>query len=364
VRSRGGSPVKGDANLLPASVPDIGRSLRMARELADLSLPEAGGRTGLTSSSLEALETGNWGNQHDRIGMLRILRTYANSLGLPGDDYVLVAIEHWPSAEHPLTHSGDTAVVPVVSISSAPAGGHSPAGPGSVWPGDANGVADAAITGVIAPLPPGSALDTGRLRIVDTGQVPAVRNSAPRFLKVLVTLSAILVALGGAALAEHAHIDGWAHDTRVTTSHWVKDVKSALGFSTRPAKPAGHATTGSTSPRTSGRPHTSTGHHLITYTTPPNGQGLTVKVAASSFTVKVVAVNGACWIQATTAGQPTPTFAGDLLAGQTRDFTVTGSMTLETGSSAGRAFFYQGTKLIGYYFPTKVPFQMQLDAVS
>ena len=39
-------------------------------------------------------------------------------------------------------------------------------------------------------------------------------------------------------------------------------------------------------------------------------------------------------------------------------------MTIETGSSAGRAFIYKGTKLIGFYFPTKVPFTMTFTAAS
>ena len=78
-----------------------------------------------------------------------------------------------------------TAVVPVVSISSAPAGGHSPAGGhGSIWPGDATGVADATTTGVMETLRPTSVNDTGRLRfragssrIFDMSHQPSTRSS-------------------------------------------------------------------------------------------------------------------------------------------------------------------------------------------
>ena len=104
VRSRGESSATGDANLLPATLPDIGRSLQLAREQANLTLEDAAQRFGLRSSALEALESGGVGPQHDRIETLRSLRTYANALGLPGDSYVLVAVEQWPARG---AHPGD-----------------------------------------------------------------------------------------------------------------------------------------------------------------------------------------------------------------------------------------------------------------
>jgi transcriptional regulator with XRE-family HTH domain len=250
VRSRGESPATGDANLLPASVPDIGRSLQLAREQADLTLAGAAQRCGLRSAALEALESGSVGLQHDRIETLRTMRTYANSLGLPGDEYVLMAVDQWPAGgSTPIPHS-DTALVPVVSISSAPAGGHSPVGGGAVWPSDATGVADATTTGVFEPIArplplsdSGSFYDTGQLSIVDTGEVPAVKIPAPRILKVLVGVVTFLILVGGAALIEHDHVDGWAHDVRSSTAHWYDNGKVALGIT---AKPKGH--TSATSP--------------------------------------------------------------------------------------------------------------------
>ena len=201
VRSRGDDPAWGDASLLPASVPDIGRSLRLARELADLTLDEAATRAGLRSAVVEALESGSVGPQHDRIETLRALRTYADSLGLPGDDYVLVAIEQWPAAgPGPDPPGARRRSVPVVSISSAPAGGHSPVGGrGSVWPGDATGVPDATITGVLEPRPARSSRSTTRAgsRSSTPARSPPSTLGAPRFLKVLVGLAAVLVVLGG-----------------------------------------------------------------------------------------------------------------------------------------------------------------------
>jgi hypothetical protein len=362
VGSPGENPAQGDASLLPATVPDIGRALRQARLLADLSLAEAAARANLRDATVEALEIGNVGPQHDRIETLRALRAYANSLGLPGNDYVFVAIEHWPSGGASLPSGSETAVVPVVSISSAPAGGHSPLGGlGSAWPGDRTGVPDATITGVLEPVRPLAMTDTGRVPIVDTGEVRAVRVGAPRFLAFLVGLTAVLIALGALALAENQNLDGWYHDSRSAVTRWVHDAKSAVGITSQP-KASGHHTTSTSH----AAPPKAPASHLITFKkgNNPVGRSETVSVAASSFTVRIVADNAACWVQGITLGQPTPVFAQTLLANQDHVFTVTSSMTIETGSSAGRAFIYQGTKLIGFYFPSKTPFTMTFNPTN
>jgi hypothetical protein len=355
VRIRDESRAQGDANLLPASVPDIARSLQLARQAADLSVPEAAAQAGLGTAAVEALESGLFGPQHDRIDTLRMLRTYANALGLPGNDYVLVAVERWPSSTPVLTAGGDTAVVPVVSISSAPAGGHSPAG--SSWPGDATGVTDTTTTGVIEHIAQNAFNDTGRVPMVDTGQVRAVRVGVPRALKASVAALTVLVVLGGAALVEHNNLRGWFDDGHRTTVRWYNQARSALGFS---SKPAGKAH-GSTSHTPSANQASST---RPIYKAEPGGRGETINVPTSSFTVTVTAVTYNCWVQATALGQAKPLFGQVLLAGQSHTFTVTSSLTIDTGSSAGRAFIYKGTKLVGFFFPTKVPFLMTFNAVN
>jgi cytoskeletal protein RodZ len=359
VRSRGENPTRGDASLLPATVPDIGRSLRQARELADLTLAGAAARANLRDAAVEALEQGHVGPQHDRIETLRALRAYANSLGLPGDDYVLVAIEQWPSGGGGALTGTETAVVPVVSISSAPVGGHSPAGRlGSTWPGDPTGVPDSTITGVLEAIRPVTLNDTGRVPIVDTGEVRVVRVAPPRILKFLVGLVAFLVALGAVALVENQHLSGWFHDSRADVNRWVNDAKSAVGISSQPAASTHHKTS-HTPPVKPPRPR------LITYEKgSPTGLAESINVAAPSFTVEITAVKAACWIQATTPGQPRPVFAQTLAANQSHVFTVTSSMTIETGSAAGKAFVYQGTKLIGFFFPSHTPFKMTFNARS
>jgi hypothetical protein len=367
VRSRGDSPAEGGANLMPASVPDMARSLRLARERAELTVPEAAARAGLESAVVGALESGDPGPQHDRIATLRSLRAYADSLGLPGSDYVLAAVERWPSTGPTPPTNSETAVVPVVSISSAPAGGHSPAGGhGSAWPGDPTGVPDATATGVMETLRPTSvtdtgrlpALDTGRVPAVDTGEVRAVQLGVPRLLKFMIALVAFLVVLGGAALIERNHINGWFDSGRSTTTRWIDNAKSALGIT---SKPAGHTQHASTTPTTAARAVTTS---KVTMKAGFGGLSENVSVSAKSFTVKVLAVKGACWVDVTTAPGLKPLFEQDLLPGESHSFVVTSSLMVETGSSAGGTQFYEGSKLIGYYFPPRAPFTINFTAAG
>ena len=71
VRSRSDSQAEGGANLMPASVPDIARSLKLARLRAELTVPEASVQAGLETTVIEALESGDLGQAHDRIATLR-----------------------------------------------------------------------------------------------------------------------------------------------------------------------------------------------------------------------------------------------------------------------------------------------------
>jgi len=362
---------------MPASLSEIGRSLRQARQQAELTVGEAAGRAWLPNQVIEALESANVTQQHDRIGTLRALRTYADSLGLPGRDYVLVAVEQWPSVGPPLVTSSETAVVPVVSISSAPAGGHAPVGGlGALRLTDATGVAEVTTTGVDGahatgvmdlPRPAGPfdtgrlpALDTGRVRALNTGQVPAVNLGVPRLLTFMIGLVSVLIVLGGAALAENTHLDGWFHSGRRTTTRWINEAKSALGITTKSSSGHAHATSTTTAPH----PHKVSQVAHVTLTAAPGGAGENVAVTAHSFTVNVVAAGAACWLSASPSAGAKPIFEQDLLSGETHSFVVDGSLTIETGSSAGRAFFYEGTKLIGYYFPAHAPFTMNLSAIG
>jgi hypothetical protein len=180
----------------------------------------------------------------------------------------------------------------------------------------------------------------------------------PRLLTFMIGLVALLVVLAGAALIEHNHINGWFDSARSTTTRWVDDAKSAVGITSTPPT-HGHHT--STTPTTAAK-----AIHASEVTMKPGVGALSenVSVAAKSFTVKVLAVTRPCWVDVTTAGGLIPLFEGDLQPGQSHSFVVTDSLTVETGSSAGGTQFYEGTKLLGFYFPPKAPFTINFTAAG
>jgi hypothetical protein len=69
-------------------------------------------------------------------------------------------------------------------------------------------------------------------------------------------------------------------------------------------------------------------------------------------------------VDVTVPGVLKPLFEQDLLPGESHIFVVTGSLTVQTGSSAGGTQFFEGIKLIGYYFPPKAPFSINFSAAG
>jgi hypothetical protein len=202
------------------------------------------------------------------------------------------------------------------------------------------------------------ALDTGRVPAVDTGEVPAVRLGVPRLLTFMTAFVAFLVVLGGAALIEHNHINGWFDSGRSTTTRWIDDAKSALGITSSPSA-HGHHT--STTPTTAGK---ATHASEVTMKAGVGTLSENISVAAKSFTVKVLAVNRPCWVDVTMPGQLKPLFEQDLQPGESHTFVVTSSLSVETGSAAGGTQFYEGFKLLGFYFPPKAPFTINFTAAG
>jgi hypothetical protein len=101
----------------------------------------------------------------------------------------------------------------------------------------------------------------------------------------------------------------------------------------------------------------------VQFAADPSGQAATFNVSLATFTVKILADNAPCWVQAVAAGNPRPVFGQVLTAGQFHLFTVTSSMTIQTGSGSGRVFVYEGYTLLRSFVPTKVPFTMTFNAV-
>jgi hypothetical protein len=349
VPNRGAVPPSDEAQVTTESVPDIGRSLQQARTRAGLSLSEAAIRVGLASSELEALESGTVNRMQDRIETLRALRTYANSLGLPGDAYVLTVVDLWPSLDL-AARNGDTGVVPVVSVSTAPAGGHSPAGDyGSAFRGEGTSANDAMITGVVGAVGTQSINDTRPVPIFETSQVAAVRQGPPRYLKVLVTLVALLIVAAGVGLGLRNQISGWIHSARTETSSLIDKAKTDAGIKGGTKKAKGT--------KTAAVPK-------FTVSTNPDHAGGTVTVAASSFYVQVATNANPSWVQVTDSGSQAPIYSQVLQSGQSKLFTVTDATTIETGSAAAHFVVLDGFRPLTTYTPTAAPFTMTFKTSS
>jgi hypothetical protein len=69
-------------------------------------------------------------------------------------------------------------------------------------------------------------------------------------------------------------------------------------------------------------------------------------------------------VDVTVPGVVKPLYEQDLLPGQSHSFVVTSSLTVETGSAAGGTQFYEGIKLLGFYFPPKAPFTINFTAAG
>ena len=149
--------------------------------------------------------------------------------------------------------------------------------------------------------------------------------------------------------------------SRSTTAHWYDNAKVAVGITSTPKGHPSATGTGTTTPTTS-RPSSKT--PTVKVIADPSGQAATFNVSETSFTVKILADNAPCWVQAIEQGNPTPVFAQVLPAGQSHFFKVTSSMTIETGSGAGRASVYYGFALLKTYVPAKTPFTMTFNPAT
>jgi hypothetical protein len=173
-------------------------------------------------------------------------------------------------------------------------------------------------------------------------------------LQLLVAAAAVLVLLGGFTLFEHQNFAGWQHSISSEGQHLVDNAKVAVGLSPKTPK-------GGTAAAKGGKGKTAA---LPAVSMIPNDKAhaLTVNVAASSFTVKMVAFKNPSWMQVTDANHASPIYEQVLPGGQNISFPVDHALTVETGSAAARAYLYEGTRFIGYYFPTVAPFTMTFNA--
>jgi transcriptional regulator with XRE-family HTH domain len=295
---------------------DLGQSLRLAREQLLLSQADAAESAEVSILEVEAFETGTVTRLPDQIDTLTALRRYARALHLNGDDYVLAAVEFWPSERRPSWTSERERryLMPV--------------------PSD-----DDSITGMIDVV----AANTGSVPVVEPVGPYAYGSDAPTALKVMVAIVALLVLLGAGALSERSHVSGWYHHSVTAIGNW-------FGHPTHPPSHPRHVVAAPLPKVT-----------VVNGTTPDS---VTINVSAKSFTVKMAAFGYPCWMDVTQVGQTKPLYEQVMRGGDTMAFTITGTDTIRTASGSGRAYVYEGAKFIGYYFPKVAPFTMTFNATG
>ena len=355
---RDGATRRDDPAATPSSVPEVGRSLRRERTRQGLGIDEASARTGIDARQLQGLEGGTVDRLPDRVQTLKALRVYADFLGLPGDRYVLVVVDHWPTGSlatpvvrvHPRRPAGpdDTGAVPaVVPAPATPAlagastedhrTGEIPVPVTRVGPGAMASGADANPTSVVYSAGLGPDPATAQVPRVDvTGPLPAVsgwsgtvKPGASRSLKVVVAVLSLALVVGIAGIVINRTHPQWLRDLGITRTPAV---------SSHPA-----ATTTTTAPTFSQVSTTSTSAGFV--------------VRAPSFVVSILAVGGPSWMQ---IGEPgaAPLFTGVVQPGGRETFTVHQALVVDVGASSAHAFVAVGQKLVGGYVPSKAPFTM------
>lgn len=377
----GGAGVGG----MPTSPYELARSLRRVRTRQGLRLEDVSARTGLPLHQLQAIETGAFDVVADRVATLRTLRRYADFLGLPGDRYVLVLVDHWPPPPSPppqivALHTGPvaTGVVPEHGSGFDPATGQMVAA-GAIGPATsvlpAQSASGSPATGVLPlgvpgrPVPGAGLHDTGITAAVpsnrSTPSRPEPVAGTPLLLRFLVILVTLALLVGVAGLLIHHYEPRWF---------------SSLGIgatSGATATSSGSTTTkGVTTGAKGGKPSvgskraTSGGHPATLTVDKTSASAATFSVNAPTYTVKVAVASSESWVQVTgPAGgpgtaAPSVLFSGLLTAGQSKVFNVKSSLSVQIGSIAARVYVLVGSTQIGSYNPTAAPFTMTFQTTA
>jgi hypothetical protein len=390
---REGATRRGDEPSLPRSVPELGRVLTRERTRQNLTIDDITSRTGLPHALIEAFESGTVDRLPDQVQTVKALRGYAEALGLPGNDYALVLMDLWPSygggspvvvvqgtslAEVAAAGTagaavlptgptmGDTVMVPstappVVSApppAAAPPPAPAPAAPApepvpepappppTPAPAPAVAAAAAAAGSTVhrvggTSIPPDAAGSSMPMIFADTGVTPAVpvvrQKGTSRWLTVGVVVVVLALLLGAAGIALHHYKPQWLHD---------------VGIGSGKTPPPAHA---------------ASGHHpapAAFQIATQNATSATFNVREPTFIVKVVAVGGSAWIQASDAHHVNPIFSGELGPNSDQLFTVNQSLTVQVGSANARVFVSKGFTTLGFYFPQVAPFTMVFNRVG
>jgi Helix-turn-helix domain len=340
----------------PASVPEVAQVLRQARSAQGVDLETVSRQTGIPLEQLQDLESGTVDRLPDRVAILKALSHYAAYLHLPGDQFVMTMVEHWPVAA--------TNGSPVVVVHDGPVGGAYPdntavgtlAPPGRPMTDDLSTRAVPLSMPVGAPLPTSIGLPVFEGRHNSTAQVPTVmadtgRTQAIRgdrsdgigmvLVRALVVVSLILVLIGTAWLVINRVHPQWLADLRIpyTSSGVNKDVGQTT-----------HATTSSTP---AAKPKTPA-MKLVS----ANGTEATFSVNTPVFGVRISASGGDTWVQANGPLSTKPSFEGILKSGQSQLVSANHQLVVRIGSTAAHIAVQVGKHVIGTYVPPGAPFTM------
>jgi Helix-turn-helix domain len=353
---RDGAGRHSGADVKPASVPELSRVLRQARTGRGLELNSVSQETGIPLDLLQDLESGTVDRLPDRVAILKALSQYAAFLDLPGDQFVMTLVEHWPNS------LGGTP--PVVVVHDGPINGNratdTATGTGTLAPPavvddlSTRAVPVSVTTSAAPPTSIGLPVFEGRhnstaqvpMVMADTGVTPAIKRTPDDGLGIvivrsLVIVATLLLAVGTAWLVVNHLRPQWLAKLHIPyTSKGVTD--TGLGT----AKPA---TTGnSTTPTTSTKP--------TMQLTSAASSGANFAVSTALFDVRVSAEGGPAWFSISDPLSTKPEFVGTLQNGQSHLVAANRQLTVVVGSTAARLAVQVNKHVIGTYVPPGAPF--------
>lgn len=355
---RDGSVRRMGAAPRPASVPDLARVLRQARVARGLELDAVSAQTGIPLDQLYDLESGTVDRLPDRVAMLKALSRYAGFLNLPGDQFVMTLVEHWPNTSN--------VGMPMMVVHDEPTNGNRSTETAiGTLPAAADDLSTRAVplsvststaphTSIDLPIMEGRHNSTAQVPMVmaDTGVTPAVKRAPVDgfgmvVVRALVVVVVLLLAVGTAWLVVNRVHPQWLADLRLPYS--------TKGGATSAGAPKG--TTGATGKGTA----------VTKPTTPPkpgmelvsaSASQASFNVTAPLFVVRVSAVGGPTWVSVSGPLSTNPVFAGILQSGQSQLVTANHQLTVQIGSSAARLAVQVNKHVIGTYVPPGAPFTM------
>ncbi|MGH9047458.1 MAG: helix-turn-helix domain-containing protein [Acidimicrobiales bacterium] len=351
---RDGSARRMGAEPKPASVPELARVLRQTRAARGLELFSVSQQTGIPLNQLQDLESGTVDRLPDRVEVLKALSRYAAFLHLPGDQFVMTLVEHWPApgitsaiaGTNGLQAATDTGVGVRATAPPPPAVSDlsTRAVPLSNYP--TSGIA----TSIgLPPVLEGRHSSTAPVPTVmaDTGRTPAIRRGGPDgllmvFVRSLVVVITILVVIGTAWLVVN-HL----------RPQWLADLHLPYTSSGVMAAPTGTQVT--STPKTT---PTSTAPKPAMTLVSASGDQAAFSVNAPTFDVLVSATGGDAWVKASGPTSTKPEFEGIVKSGQSQLVTANHQLTVIVGSTAARIAVEVGQHVIGTYVPPGAPFTM------